>query len=115
MLKLKDSFLFAQRGEKNYRIYLKNIYYFEAVEKKVFVYTKEHIYEVKDKLYQIEEKYESLDFLRVSKSVIVNINKIEAIYPALSGRFEVELYNGERLWISRSYVMDIKAKLGLER
>lgn len=114
MMKLKDSFLFAQKDEKNYRVYLKDIYYFEAVEKKVFVYTKQNVYEIKEKLYQIEEKYEDLDFLRVSKSVIVNINKIEAIYPALSGRFEVELYNGERLRISRSYVSDLKIKLGME-
>lgn len=110
----RDSNLLASKGEEIHRIGLEDIYYFEAVEKKVFVYDKDEVYEMKEKLYQIEERFENSSLVRVSKSVILNVDKIEVIYPALSGRFEVKLDNGEKVSISRNYVPELKRKLGME-
>jgi DNA-binding LytR/AlgR family response regulator len=53
------------------------------------------------------------DFLRISKSVIVNLSKIKSLSPALSGRFEAALDNGEKVIISRQYVGDLKKRLGI--
>ena len=50
-----------------------DIYYFEAVDNKVFAYCKQSVYEVKERLYQLEEVIEELPFMRISKSMIVNI------------------------------------------
>ena len=113
-LKVRESALFGQKDEKIYRIGLRDVYYFEALEKKVFLYSRKEVFEMKEKLYQIEEKYDKLNFVRISKSMIVNIDKIEAIYPVLSGRFELKLDNGEVLRISRYYVSGLKRKLGME-
>ena len=44
--------------------------------------------EVKEKLYQVEELSEMLPFMRISKSMIINLDKIRHISPALGGRFE---------------------------
>lgn len=114
MLKVKDDYIFGTKDEKRYKVKLNDIYYFEAVGNNIFVYTKENVYEVKEKLYQIEEKYQDLDFVRVSKSVIVSIDKVEAVAPGISGRFEAKLDNDERIIISRSYVKSLKNKLGIE-
>ncbi|MGB8451995.1 MAG: LytTR family DNA-binding domain-containing protein [Anaerocolumna sp.] len=90
-----------------------NVYYFEGIDNKVFIYCKQSVYESKLKLYEIEEKYEDTYFFRASKSVILNITKIKSISPAFSGRFEALLFNGEKVVISRQYVPELKKRLGL--
>jgi DNA-binding LytR/AlgR family response regulator len=90
-----------------------NVYYFEGVDNKVFLYSKQNVYETKLKLYEIEEEYKNTDFFRASKSVILNVTKIRCISPAYSGRFEALLFNGEKVVISRQYVPELKKKLGL--
>jgi DNA-binding LytR/AlgR family response regulator len=91
----------------------KDIYYFEAVDNKVFVYTKHEVYETKRKLYEIEQEFEGSDFFRASKSTILNLSKVKSLMPAFSGRFEASLLNSEKVMISRQYVSILKRKLDL--
>ena len=91
----------------------KDIYYFESVDNKVFAYAGKSVYEVRKKLYEIEEEYAHTDFLRISKSAIVNVAKIAYIRPLLNGRFEAKLKNDEKIIISRQYVIELKKKLGI--
>ena len=94
-----------------YEIPIVNLYYVEAVEGKVFLYSAKQVYETKQKLYEIEQLLEEKQFLCVFKSVIVNLMKIKAIKPALNGRFIAVLQNGEEVIISRKYVSALKNKL----
>ena len=89
------------------------VYYFESVDQKVFAYCEEEVYEVKSKLYELEAELPARDFLRASKSTILNIDKIKCLAPAFGGRFEAVLENGEKTIISRQYVGSLKEKLGL--
>ena len=89
------------------------IYYFESVDQKVFAYGKTNVYEVKSKLYELEEQLPGRDFMRASKSTILNLNKISRLTPAFSGRFEALLQNGEKAIISRQYVSVLKEHLGI--
>ncbi|MBQ9123017.1 MAG: LytTR family transcriptional regulator DNA-binding domain-containing protein [Lachnospiraceae bacterium] len=91
----------------------KSIYYFEAVENKTFLYLDKEVYETKSKLYELEERFQGTDFFRVSKSTILNLAKVSRLNPALGGRFEALMKNGEKLIISRQYVPALKEKLGL--
>ncbi len=91
------------------------VYYFEYVDQKVFVYGKTKVYEIKSKLYELEEQLPQKDFIRVSKSCILNLNKIGSLTPGLGGRFEARLKNGEKVIISRQYVNVLKEVLGLQR
>lgn len=90
-----------------------DVFYFEAVDNKVFIYCKEKVFESKLKLYEIEKIYETGDFFRASKSTILNIAKINSVRPLFYGRFEALLLNGEKVVISRQYVPVLKRKLGL--
>mgnify|MGYP001024327432 CR=1 FL=1 len=92
---------------------LKDIYYFESVDHKVFAYCQEQVYEVHKKLYELEADYASQDFLRISKSTIVHLPKIAHLKPLFNGRFEAALKNGEKVIISRQYVTMLKKKLGI--
>ncbi|AIF50745.1 LytTR family DNA-binding domain-containing protein [Pelosinus sp. UFO1] len=91
----------------------KDVFYFESVDNKVFIYCQEKVFESRLKLYEIEKAYENWDFFRASKSTILNITKIDSIRPVFYGKFEALLQNGERVVISRQYVPVFRKKLGL--
>ncbi len=91
----------------------KDIYYFEAVDNKVFLYLEQDVFEVRYKLYEIEAEYENTDFFRASKSVIINLAKVRQFAPEFGGRFEAQMMNGEKLIISRQYVPFLKKRLGM--
>ena len=83
----------------------------EIVANRGFIYTKNKVYETKQKLYELEELLRKKHFLRVSKSMLLNLMKVSAIKPALNGRFTAVLYTGEQAVISRKYVPELKKAL----
>lgn len=89
------------------------VFYFEYVDQKVFAYCKSKVYEIKSKLYEIEEMFPKKEFIRVSKACILNLDKINSLSPSFGGRFEAHLKNGEKVIISRQYVTNLKEALGL--
>ena len=91
----------------------KEVYYFDAVDNKVFLYLEKEVYETKYRLYELEERLRGTDFFRISKSCIANLSKVKHFSPAFNGRFEATMRNGEKLVISRQYVSALKEKLGL--
>ncbi|MBO4389588.1 MAG: LytTR family transcriptional regulator [Lachnospiraceae bacterium] len=101
----------AYREEKQYRIPLVDIFYVESVDDRTFIYLEHDCYEAKKRLYEFEELLSERQFVRISKSVIVNLMKVEAIKPALNGRFLCLLENKEKVIISRKYVPEVKEKL----
>lgn len=110
-VKSRDTSLTAYYESQIHFVYLKDIYYIEAVDNKVFAYLENKVYELKIKLYEFEELYGETNFFRCSKSVIVNLMKIEYIKPALNGRFMATLNNSEKVIISRQYVAELKERL----
>lgn len=96
------------------RLNYQDVFYYESNENRVFAYCHSDVYEVKYKLYELEELFSGLDFVRCSKSMIVNMEKIEYLSPMFSGKLEAHLKNGEKIVISRQYVHSLKVKLGIE-
>lgn len=90
------------------RFLLTEVLYFEAVDERLFAYTKEQIYEIRGRLYEIEETYRDNYFVRCSKSVVLNLMQLKSISPALNGRFSALMKNGEKLIISRQYAPVLK-------
>lgn len=89
------------------------VLYVEAVDRKVFIYTADGVFETALKLYEAEDKLGSLDFVRISKQMIVNFNTVKAIRPDFNARLQLVLENGESVIVSRQYSGDIKRKIGL--
>ena len=101
------------KGEKIFQIPPSEIYYFDAVDNRVYAYTQKDVYETKLKLYELEERLTHTDFFRASKSTIINLAKVKNFSPSFNGRFEACLKNEEKLMVSRQYVPHLKEKLGL--
>ena len=89
-----------------------DIFMFRVENKQVNVFTKDYDYIIKKPLYQIEENLNS-DFVRISKTTIVNLKKIKRVAPSLRGMMFIELKNGLKDNISRKYLPNFKQALGL--
>ena len=92
---------------------LTQIYYIESVDKRTYVYTRDDCYESRDRLYELEEKLGPW-IVRISKAMIVNLRKIRNVSAEPGGRMIAVLLNGERVIISRSYVKELKRRLGIQ-
>ena len=101
----------ATVDEKVYRIKLSDVFYFEIVEGKSFLYCQQSVFECKQKLYEFEKLCRNSMLFRCSKSMILNADKIKYVRPSVSGRFEATLTNDEKVIISRQYVSELKRKL----
>ena len=89
-----------------------DIYMFRVEDKRVKVYTESSEYQIKKALYQVEENLTS-DFVRISKTTIVNLKKVERVAPSLKGMMFIQLKNGLKDNISRKYLPDFKQALDL--
>lgn len=112
-LKLGKSKLTAYSDSGITMLSAKEVFYFEAVDSKVFAYCEKQVYEIRKKLYELEDDLSGTDFLRISKSTIVDLSKIVNLSSAFNGRLEAKLKNGEKIIISRQYVPNLKQKLGI--
>ena len=96
---------------KQYEIPVTDVYYVEAVDSTVFIYGQQKVYEARQKLYELERILREKYFLRVSKSLIINLMKVKSIKPALNGRYAAILQSDEEVIISRKYVPELKRAL----
>ncbi|SDZ45847.1 LytTR family DNA-binding domain-containing protein [Bacillus sp. 166amftsu] len=107
-----DDYLIVNSIHKNEqeKISCSTIYYLEYLERKVFIYTKENIFEIKSPLYKLQYTLPD-NFIRISKNIIVNIHFLNKFSAKASGNIEALLSNGENLIVSRKYVSSLKNKL----
>jgi DNA-binding LytR/AlgR family response regulator len=110
LLSFYDLPLTGKKEGRFYKLFAKDVYYIDAMDHEVFIYTKTDIYETNQKLYQLEEMYPSI-FLRVNKNTLVNPKMIHSFKSSINGRMEAELINKDRLIISRMYVKKLKEVL----
>ena len=86
---------------------------FYAENGRVYVRTDRDSYQLKLRLYELEERLDSSLFVRISNSEIVNLKKVKSLDLSFTGTICMELTNGEVSYVSRRYVARIKKLLGL--
>ena len=87
---------------------VEDILYFETVDGRVFAYTVDGVYEIKGRLYQVEEKVSRRNICRASKTMLVNVEHITSVRTALNGRLYARMENGEEILITRRYAKEIE-------
>lgn len=98
---------------KTFIINKQDVFYFESVDKRCYIYTADAVYETALKLYEIEDWLSDEGFIRCSKPQIANIAKFASLCPDFGGRIEITMVNGERLIASRQYAKLLKERLKL--
>ncbi|MBQ2962030.1 LytTR family DNA-binding domain-containing protein [Methanobrevibacter sp.] len=107
-----NSILAVKKGQDIVLLDFEDIFMIRVEDKQTKVYTEDRDYLIKKPLYQIEENLDS-NFVRVSKTTIVNLRKIKRVAPSLKGMMFIELKNGLKDNISRKYLSDFKSALDL--
>ena len=107
-----NEMLAVKRGSDIALLEFSEIFMFRVEDKQVNVYTENQEYIIKKTLYQVEETLTS-DFVRISKTTIVNLKKIKRVAPSLKGMMFIELKNGLKDNISRKYLPEFKRALDL--
>lgn len=93
-------------------IKMQDVYSIYSEQGKVFIQTDEQELEVKQKLYEPEERFSS-QLLRVNKATLVHFKKIASIQSKVLGNPQLTLENGVTIPISRNYFKALKEAFGL--
>lgn len=90
------------------------IYCFTVEDGKVYAISESEKYQIKDRLYKIEEMLEGSDFVKLNQSCVANIKMIESFDASIGGALMVTLKNGYRDYVSRRQIKSVKERLGLK-
>ncbi len=80
---------------------------------KVFAVTDKGEYITRLRLYEMEERLNSNQFVRISNSEIINFKKVKNFDLSFTGTICVEFMNGTTTYVSRRYISKIKTILGI--
>lgn len=86
-----------------YVIPLRDIFYFEAVDNHVFAYSSDKVYQVNYKIASITEQFSDFSFIQTSRTIVLNIDKIDHVLTLINGRILAVLVNKEKQIITRAY------------
>lgn len=110
-LRMYENRLYGLLEGKTHLLASQDVFYLESVEGRTFIYTKDKTYESPLRLFEMEEKLSNTEFVRISKQMLVNFNKVRAIKPDFNARLQLILSNDEVVVVSRQYAPVIKKKI----
>ncbi|MGF7058536.1 LytTR family DNA-binding domain-containing protein [Brassicibacter mesophilus] len=91
-----------------------DILHFEARSSYVICRTKKGEYKIKERLYEVEARLPDDQFIRTSRSFIVNIHKVSTIAPWFNRRLLLTFDDTEAtVEVSKNYVTAFKTFLGM--
>lgn len=80
---------------------------------KVLAVTDKGEYIIRLRLYELEERLKDSQFVRISNSEIINLNKVKSFDLSFTGTICVKLSNDAVTYVSRRYVSKVKKILGI--
>lgn len=83
-----------------------------TVDGKICAATQEGEYQLRLRLYELEERLDKSVFVRISQAEIVNLKKVRGFDLSLAGSVRVTLEDGSVTYVSRRYIPRIKQLLG---
>ena len=84
-----------------------------ATNGKVYAETEEGEYQLRLRLYELEERLDKDNFVRISNSEIINLKKVKGFDLRYTGTICVSFQNDTVTYVSRRYVKKIKQVLGI--
>lgn len=98
----------GKKGDSYEIVSFEKILYFDAEGNDVYCCTLNERLLVKNKLYELEDNLFDRGFIRVNKSVIVNIIALKEVIPWFDSRFILKLQNNTQLEVSKKYSKNFK-------
>jgi two-component system LytT family response regulator len=104
--------LLIRHADSAFFLRTESIDWIEAADKLVRIHAGKHVYEQREALARIERHLDPDQFVRVSRSAIVNIDRIREIQPWFNGEHLVLLDDDAQVPTSRHYRMNLRRLLG---
>lgn len=112
MIEARGSMLTVREEDKIVILDKEEVYMVRAENKGVIIYGEKKKHDTAKKLYELQNILGE-NFMRISKSTIVNLKKIACVEPSFHGMMYVVLKNGNKDYITRTYMAQFKQYLGL--
>ena len=80
---------------------------------KIFAVTDKGEYTVRLRLYELEERLNPHQFVRISNSEIINLKRVNNFDLSFTGTIRVKLSNETVTYVSRRYISKLKKILGI--
>ena len=109
--KLLELRIVGYRGQESELLSPAQIIRIYSENKKVYARTVVECYEIKDRLYVLEEQLAEQKFVRISNSELVNVQQIDKLDMSYAGTIQVRMKNGDVTYVSRRFVRKIKEAL----
>ena len=84
---------------------------FYSEDKNNYCRTAKDSFKIKDRLYELEEKLCSGDFVRTSNSCIINLKYVDSFDTSIIGTIEVIFKDGSKEYVSRRKIKDVMKKI----
>jgi len=101
----------ARRGAKHYFVRVVDVDWIEAAGNYVQVQTGDTVHLIRETMHGVEAKLDPEEFVRIHRSAIVAIDRIQSIEARESGEYLVTLRGGAKLVSSRGYSDRVRALL----
>ena len=88
------------------------IYCVTVMDNKIFAICEDESLQLKERLYTLEERLPE-NFVKINKSTLANIQKIERFDASISGTLKIVFKNGYVDYVSRRQLKTIKERLGI--
>lgn len=98
----------GKMDDKVLQIGLGDIYYFETVERRTFIYTQKEVFQLQGTITDVERLLMDSSLARVSRTCIINTDHLQEIKQLRNSRLEAAMDNDEKIIVSRKYLRDIK-------
>lgn len=95
---------------KNNQIFLlksKDVLYFYSDEKNNFVKTREGVYKIKERLYELEENLDDKNFIRISNSCIINIDRTKCFDVSQIGSLIAKMEDDTKQEVSKRKIKNV--------
>ena len=95
--------LVVRSGGKVVFLRASEVEWIEAAANYIKLYSQQRVFTVREKISSLEESLPAGKFMRIHRSVIVNLGMVQEIQPCGGGEFVVILRNGRELPLGRTY------------
>ncbi|MBO4229858.1 MAG: LytTR family transcriptional regulator DNA-binding domain-containing protein [Clostridia bacterium] len=112
-IRLFTNTIIGRKESKTFILRPEEICYFDTQDNGVLIYTMDSKYETQLKMYEIEERFNSAGFLRVSRYSLINLRMVSYLEPLFNGRMVAVMKNGDKVIITRLYIQALKTRLGM--
>jgi len=87
------------------------VYYFESVDGVTYACLEKEVYRMREKLEELIGQCGEFGMVRCSRTMAVNLYKVEWLKSQPGGRILAALHNGEKIVISRKYAQELRFRL----